>query len=132
MDIYNNGVWEKNNIKFKHFFGAIYKVFEEEYYKFLNVQNKSVLDIGAFVGDSPIYFILKGAKKVYAIEPHLNAYKEMIENIKLNNMENKIVPINMGISYEKNYVSINIMDITQVGGLFLIQIIKVLKFLRVN
>jgi len=38
-------------------------MFDFEEYKFLNVQNKSVLDVGAFVGDSSIYFILKGAKK---------------------------------------------------------------------
>ena len=105
--IYNNGIWEKNNIKFKHFYGAIIQVFEEEDYKFLNVQNKSVLDIGSFIGDSPIYFILKGAKKVYAIEPHPDAYKEMIENIKLNNMEDKIIPINMGINYDKDYITIS-------------------------
>ncbi|MFP3257026.1 MAG: FkbM family methyltransferase, partial [Candidatus Nanopusillus acidilobi] len=43
---------------------------------------------------------------VYAIEPHPNAYKEMIENIKLNNMEDRIIPINMGICYEKDYISI--------------------------
>ncbi len=100
--LYNNNYWEKNGIKFKHLYAAIYGVFEEEDYKFLNVKDKNVLDIGAFVGDSPIYFILKGAKKVYAIEPHLDAYNEMLENIKLNNMEDKIIPINMGISYEKN------------------------------
>jgi len=104
--LYYENYWEKNNIRFKRIYGAIYQVFEEEDYKFLNVQNKSVLDIGAFVGDSPIYFILKGAKKVYAIEPHPDAYNEMLENIKLNNMEDKIVPINMGINYELNYISI--------------------------
>jgi len=93
--------------KIKHVYGSIYEVFDEEDYKFLNVQNKSVLDIGAFVGDSPIYFILKGAKKVYAIEPHPDAYKEMIENIKLNNMDDKIIPINMGINYEKDYITIS-------------------------
>ncbi len=103
---YRNDYWEKNGIKFKHAYGSMYQVFEEEDYKFLNVKDKNVLDIGAFVGDSPIYFILKGAKKVYAIEPHPDAYNEMIENIKLNNMEDKIIPINMGISYEKDYVSI--------------------------
>jgi len=104
---YNNNYWEKNGIKFKHLYAAIYGVFEEEDYKFLNVKDKNVLDIGAFVGDSPIYFILKGAKKVYAIEPHPDAYKEMIENIKLNNMEDKIIPINMGINYEKDYINIH-------------------------
>jgi len=104
---YKNNYWEKNRIKFKHAYGTIIQVFEEEDYKFLNVQNKSVLDIGAFVGDSPIYFILKGAKKVYAIEPHPDAYKEMLENIKLNNMQDKIIPINMGINYEKDYITIS-------------------------
>jgi len=113
--LYYKNYWEKNNVKFKHFYGSIYEVFEEESYRFLNVQNKSVLDIGAFVGDSPIYFILKGAKEVYAIEPHPDAYNEMLENIKLNNMENKIIPINMGISYEKDYITIDIKDITHVA-----------------
>jgi FkbM family methyltransferase len=105
--LYYKNYWEENNIKFKHAYSSTYDVFEIEDYKFLNVQNKSVLDIGAFVGDSPIYFILKGAKKVYAIEPHPDAYKEMIENIKLNNMEDRIIPINIGISYGSDYISIS-------------------------
>jgi len=116
--LYYKNYWEKNNIKFKHFYGAIYEVFDNEDYKFLNVQNKSVLDIGAFVGDSPIYFILKGAKKVYAIEPHPAAYKEMIENIKLNNMEDKIIPINMGISYDNDYIFIPKGKVNIEGSLF--------------
>jgi FkbM family methyltransferase len=105
--LYYKNYWEKNNVKFRHFYGSIYEVFEEEDYKFLNVKDKNVLDIGAFVGDSPIYFILKGAKKVYAIEPHPDAYNEMLENIKLNNMGDKIIPINMGINYEKDYINIH-------------------------
>ena len=105
--LYYENYWEKNNVKFKHLYYAIYDVFEEEDYKFLNVKDKNVLDIGAFIGDSPIYFIQKGAKKVYAIEPHPDAYNEMLENIKLNNMEDKIIPINMGISYEKDYINIS-------------------------
>jgi len=104
---YKNDYWEKNGIKFKHAYGSISDVFDFEEYKFLNVQNKSVLDIGAFIGDSSIYFILKGAKKVYAIEPHPDAYNEILENIKLNNMKNKVIPINMGISYEKDYITIS-------------------------
>jgi len=107
----------KNGIKFKHAYGAIFQVFEEEDYKFLNVKDKNVLDIGAFVGDSPIYFILKGAKKVYAVEPNPDAYNEMLENIKLNNMENKIIPINMGINYEKDYVNIHTKAVNTQGTL---------------
>jgi len=102
--------WEKGKAKFRHIYYSIIEILEEKKWDFLNVQDKNVLDIGAFIGDSSIYFILKGAKKVYAIEPHPNAYKEMIENIKLNNMEDKISPINMGISYNSDYVIINIKD----------------------
>jgi FkbM family methyltransferase len=116
--VYYKNYWEKNNIKFKHIYGAIYQVFEEEDYKFLNVKDKNVLDIGAFVGDSAIYFILKGAKKVYAIEPHPGAFKEMIDNIKLNNMEDKIIPINIGISYDNDYIFIPKGKVNIEGSLF--------------
>jgi len=112
---YKDNYWEKNGIKFKRLYSSTYDVFIREDYKFLNVKDKNILDIGAFVGDSSIYFILKGAKKVYAIEPHPDAYKEMIENIKLNNMENKIIPINMGINYEKDYITINTKDVVHVA-----------------
>ncbi|MFZ8800887.1 MAG: FkbM family methyltransferase [Candidatus Nanopusillus sp.] len=115
---YKNNYWEKNGIKFKYAYGSLYEVFDEEDYKFLNVKDKNVLDIGAFVGDSPIYFILKGAKKVYAIEPHPDAYNEMIENIKLNNMEDKIIPINMGINYCNNYITINTKEVVRVAVSF--------------
>jgi len=115
---YVNSHWGKSVIKFKRFYGAIYEIFEDEDYKFLNVKNKNVLDIGAFIGDSVIYFILKGAKKVYAIEPHPDAYNEMLENIKLNNMEDKIIPINMGINYEKDHIIINIKNLARVAASF--------------
>ena len=104
---YKGKYWEKNGIKFKYVYSSIHDTFIREDYKFLNIKDKNVLDIGAFVGDSSIYFILKGAKKVYAIEPHPDAYKEMLENIKLNNMEDKIIPINIGISYESDYISVS-------------------------
>jgi len=32
----------------------------------VDVKNKSIVDIGAFVGDTAIYFAIKGAKKVVA------------------------------------------------------------------
>ncbi|MFP3132301.1 MAG: FkbM family methyltransferase [Candidatus Nanopusillus sp.] len=105
--LYYKNYWGKNEIKFKHIYSSIYDIFIEEDYKILNVKDKDVLDIGAFVGDSSIYFILKGAKKVYAIEPHPEAYNEMIENIKLNNMEDRIIPINIGISYGSDYISVS-------------------------
>jgi FkbM family methyltransferase len=105
--------WEKSKAKFRHLYYSIIKIFEEKKWDFLNVKDKNVLDIGAFVGDSAIYFILKGAKKVYAIEPYPNAYNEMWDNIILNDMEKQVIPINIGINYKRNYVVINTKKIDE-------------------
>jgi tRNA G37 N-methylase Trm5 len=81
---------------------SILGIFDYGEYELLGVRDRVVVDVGAFVGDSSIYFALKGARKVIAIEPHPEAYVEMLENIKLNNLENIIVPINAYLICEQN------------------------------
>jgi len=105
--VYNNNYWKKN-IKFKHIHSEILGTFEDEEYKFIDVKNKHVIDIGAYVGDTSIYFISRGANTVYAIEPHPGAYEELLENIKLNEFCHKITPLNMGIGANESYITINI------------------------
>ena len=92
--------------KFKRFYRSIMEVFVSREYEFINVRGKVVVDVGAFVGDSSIYFALRGARRVYAIEPHPGAYAEMIENIKLNNMEDKIIPINAALGSKPGKIKI--------------------------
>jgi FkbM family methyltransferase len=62
--------------------------FLDEPYKCLSVEGKDVVDIGAFNGDSAIYFSLKGAKRVYAFEPYPYAFNAAVQNIRLNNLRN--------------------------------------------
>lgn len=99
--------WYKNGIRFKNMHGFILATFEYGEYYFLNVKYKDVIDIGAFIGDTAIYFALKGARRVIAIEPHPESYKEMLENIKLNNLENVIIPINAGIASKSGWICID-------------------------
>jgi len=73
-------------------------------YDSLDVKDKVVIDVGAFVGDSAIYFALKGAKRVIAVEPHPGAFAEMLENIKLNTIGNKIIPVNAGLANKSGKV----------------------------
>ena len=47
-------------------------------------------DVGANIGDSSIYFALKGAKKVIALEPLPANYEMAVKNIELNNFKNII------------------------------------------
>ena len=79
-------------------------VFFSEDYKFLNVKNKIVLDIGANIGDSSIYFALNEAKKVIAIEPYLFAYDLLKKNIESNDLNETIEVINAGYGKMGNVI----------------------------
>ncbi len=66
-----------------------------------NFENKVVVDVGASVGDTPLYYASKGAK-VYAFEIDEQSYNQMLENIELNpQYSNHIVPINAGIGSDE-------------------------------
>ncbi len=76
-------------------------VFFNEEYKFLNVNNEIVIDIGANIGDSAIYFAIEGAKKVISLEPYPYSYRISLENIKINQVENKVILLNAGYGEDK-------------------------------
>jgi len=76
----------------------IYEIFFRRIYELLDVRNKTVVDVGSSIGDSPIYFALRGAVKVYAYEPLREIFPYLLENIKFNKMENTIFPSNVAIS----------------------------------
>ena len=95
---------------FKEFRRTYFDIFIFNDYGIIDVKDRIVVDVGAFVGDSAIYFVMKGARKVYAIEPHPGAYQEMLENIKLNNMEDKIIPINAALGDKSGKIRIPNID----------------------
>jgi len=76
--------------------GLLNENFIEEHYKWLGVEGKDVIDVGANIGDSAIYFTLRGAKHVYAFEPYPYSYDIAKKNIKLNHLEDKITLLNEG------------------------------------
>jgi len=105
--------WIKNNIRFKHMRYAILSVFEYDFYRYINVLGKTVIDVGAYIGVTTIYFALKGARRIIAIEPHPGAFLEMAENIKLNGLEDKAILINAGLSAKPGKLCIRDIDIKQ-------------------
>jgi len=106
-----NGFWFKGNAKFRHMRSTILEIFDYGEYVLLDVKGKDIVDVGAFIGDSAIYFALRGARKVIAIEPYPGAYAEMLDNIKLNNMENVIIPINVGLASKPGKICIENVSI---------------------
>lgn len=69
--------------------GDIYHVFTKNEYNKLKVKGKTVVDIGANIGDSLIYFALKDAKKVIGFEPFHNNFHFAKKNIEENDLEEK-------------------------------------------
>ena len=65
-------------------------------YNFLDVGGKTVIDIGANIADSSIYFCLKNAKKVIALEPFQYSYNYALQNITLNELSDKIILLKVG------------------------------------
>ena len=91
---------------FKHMYGPLLEVFDKEEFRYVDVKGMEVVDVGAFVGDSAIYFALRGARRVIAVEPHPGAYAEMLENIELNKLGDVITPVNAGLASEPGKICI--------------------------
>ena len=106
------------SVKFKHYYVQIFETFLIQDYSAVDVSGRVVVDVGGFVGDSAIYFVLRGAKRVYAIEPHPGAYQEMLENIKLNNMQDRIVPINAALGSKPGKIRIPDINTKATGGAY--------------
>jgi FkbM family methyltransferase len=79
---------------------------------------RQVVYVGAFNGNSAIYFALKGTKKVFAVEPHPGAFAEMLDNIRLNNLENVIIPINAGLASKPGKICIENVDASNTFAIY--------------
>jgi FkbM family methyltransferase len=87
--------------------GDVYSVFFEEAYKFLPVKNQTIIDIGANIADSSIYFAAMGAKKIIALEPLPKNYHIAQINVKKNSFEEKIDLLMNGCSNSNGFLKID-------------------------
>jgi FkbM family methyltransferase len=76
--------------------GDLFNIFYEKDYNFLPVKDRVVIDIGANIADSSIYFAMSGAKKVIALEPFPKNFEIAQKNITLNGFTDKIELLNAG------------------------------------
>lgn len=70
--------------------GDIISVFFEGDYRDLPVKDRTVIDIGANIADTAIYFITRKAQRVIGFEPFPRNYEFAKKNIETNNLRNKI------------------------------------------
>ncbi|WP_244263092.1 FkbM family methyltransferase [Saccharolobus islandicus] len=103
---FRNGIWQFNDIKLKHITFTAIEVFNEKIYHINEIKDKSVVDVGASIGDSAIYFAKEGAKKVIALEPLPSVYNEAKDNVELNNLEDKIILLNAALGVTKGKIKV--------------------------
>lgn len=63
----------------------------------LRVNNKTVFDVGSYVGETAIYFAARGASRVISFEPFPYSFQRGVENIKMNRLEDRVLLTNVGI-----------------------------------
>ena len=112
---FEQGHYVINGVKFKQPYTTLQEVFLEKAYGDDNY-GKSILDIGAYVGDTALYFASTGARHVYAVEPHPIAYNELLENIKLNNHNWRIATLNAGVSHIPGKLRIRLAGLETIKG----------------
>ncbi|MCM8800643.1 MAG: FkbM family methyltransferase [Candidatus Omnitrophica bacterium] len=82
------------------------------------LKDSFVLDIGAYIGDTAVLFCNKGARKVYAYEPHPLFFEVCKKNIDLNNLNNSIEVFNFGVGDKEGIVEIKEDSFYGPGGTF--------------
>lgn len=79
----------------------LYEIYFQNHYEKIPVNNKEVIDIGANICDSSIYFVLNGATNVIAVELLPQNCEIAQKNITLNKLNDQIDIIMAGCSDEK-------------------------------
>jgi FkbM family methyltransferase len=75
--------------------------------KYPAVKGKTVIDIGANIGDTPIYFAVRGASKVIALEPYPKNYELAKKNIEANGLSDRVVILLAGCASECGFITID-------------------------
>jgi FkbM family methyltransferase len=63
-----------------------------------------IIDVGAYIGDTPLYYAKRGAF-VVAVEPLPSNYEVMLWNLELNSdLKHRVIPVNAAISGRDGFV----------------------------
>ena len=83
------------------------ETFIEKEYAFFDVKDSVVIDIGAYVGDTAIFFAKEGARKIVAYEPNPTCAQLATKNVILNGYSEKIVVENSAVGAEDGFLELN-------------------------
>lgn len=97
--------------KLKHF-AKRHDGFKKEY-RNLDIDGKKVVDVGAYTGDTAIYFAENGAEHVYAYEPSPALFKAARENIDKSPYKDRVSLFNDGVAGDAKDIVLSNKDIAR-------------------
>jgi FkbM family methyltransferase len=98
-----NGYWEEDNlVKLKPYIPS----------------DRNILEIGAHCGTSSVVYssYIGNTNKLFAYEPQNVMYQLLVQNIRQNNLEEKIIPFNNGVFCYQGSGNMNNIDLDGGGG----------------
>jgi len=101
---------------FEFLYDIVYESIVGGAYDDLDVVNATVVDVGAGVGDTAILFVLRGARRVIALEPYPSLYRKALVNVRINGVEDRVILVNAGLGSFDGEVCAEARD---VGGYYL-------------
>jgi FkbM family methyltransferase len=75
-----------------------------------------IVDVGAYIGDTPLYYAKRGAF-VVAVEPLPSNYEVMLWNLELNpDLKHRVIPVNAAISGRDGFVEFSYSTLMDAGA----------------
>ena len=87
--------------------GDIVNIFLKKNYDVFKVKDNTVIDIGANIGDTAIFFAHNGAKRIIGVEPFHKNFEVAEKNVNANKLTDTIVLIKAGCGSKTGSVKID-------------------------
>ena len=87
--------------------GDIVNIFLKKNYDIFKVKDNTVIDIGANIGDTAIFFAHNGAKRIIGVEPFHKNFEVAEKNVNANKLTDTIVLIKAGCGSKTGSVKID-------------------------
>lgn len=92
---------DESKATFIHDLYPFVDIFYLRCYDEYEISGKIIIDVGGYIGDTAIYFVKNGAKKVFVYEPNPINFAYLQQNLKMNVVEDQVTPHNTAVSESK-------------------------------
>jgi FkbM family methyltransferase len=115
ITLYKNDVYIGNEFKRGRYWDIDTLMLLKEYIP----KNRNILEIGGHCGTSTVVYasFLDEGQKIFVYEPQKNMYNLLFQNITQNNLQNKIIPYNLGVFCCEGTGTMNDIDLDGGGGI---------------